>query len=107
MSRKKIVKELVAESIERPLFLQKIVKVRFFKAINPIENPEISMSQIISGEKKQMQGGRRNGFFRRNYLYTIIADNEALRMLIKKTLDICLKKQNSIVPLRRRLAMVR
>ncbi|MDR2382509.1 MAG: hypothetical protein LBD76_01320 [Prevotellaceae bacterium] len=47
------VKELVAENIEPPLFLQKIVKIRFFKAINPIENPKISISLIISGEKNK------------------------------------------------------
>jgi 3-hydroxyacyl-[acyl-carrier-protein] dehydratase len=43
-----MVKELVAENATCPLFLQKIVKVRYFKAINPVDNAVINISLNIS-----------------------------------------------------------
>jgi 3-hydroxyacyl-[acyl-carrier-protein] dehydratase len=46
-----MVKELVAENLACPLFLQKIAKVRYFKAINPVDNAEISISLNISGKE--------------------------------------------------------
>jgi 3-hydroxyacyl-[acyl-carrier-protein] dehydratase len=42
-----MVKELVAENVVCPLFLQKIVKVRYFKAINPVDNAVINISLNI------------------------------------------------------------
>ncbi|MDR2125339.1 MAG: hypothetical protein LBP63_00740 [Prevotellaceae bacterium] len=43
-----IVKELVADNLACPIFLQKIAKVRYFKAINPVETPEINVSLTVS-----------------------------------------------------------
>ncbi|MDR0385681.1 MAG: hypothetical protein LBH60_06355 [Prevotellaceae bacterium] len=45
------VKELVEENIACPFFLQKIVKVRYFKAINPVNNAEITISVNISARE--------------------------------------------------------
>jgi 3-hydroxyacyl-[acyl-carrier-protein] dehydratase len=47
-----IVKELIAENLEYPLCLQKIVKVRFFKAINPVDNAAINISLTISKKER-------------------------------------------------------
>jgi 3-hydroxyacyl-[acyl-carrier-protein] dehydratase len=43
-----IVKELASENLNRPLFLQKIVKIRYFKAINPVNNVIINVTLNIS-----------------------------------------------------------
>jgi 3-hydroxyacyl-[acyl-carrier-protein] dehydratase len=46
------VKELVVETIACPIFLQKIVKVRYFKAINPLAHAIVNISLNIS-EKEE------------------------------------------------------
>jgi 3-hydroxyacyl-[acyl-carrier-protein] dehydratase len=42
------VKELVAETLACPLFLQKVVRVRYFKAINPLAHAVINISLNVS-----------------------------------------------------------
>ncbi|MDR1887234.1 MAG: hypothetical protein LBQ70_04890 [Prevotellaceae bacterium] len=42
------VKELVAENVDSGLFLQKIARIRYFRVINPVDNPIISVSLDIS-----------------------------------------------------------
>jgi hypothetical protein len=43
-----MVKELTAEKLNCPLFLHKIARVRYYKAINPIDNELITVSLNVA-----------------------------------------------------------
>jgi hypothetical protein len=43
-----MVKELSEEKLNRKLFLQKVVRVRYFKAINPVDSDTVNVSLDIS-----------------------------------------------------------